>query len=182
MIKRSLKNKIRDLLKRKDQNKRTLKNSLPIFKFLSLVRRKSQELIKKAPYSHVDLLLANKYLSLGNGLRNKRSSMKNTENKCKKKWKSNVNRWKKGEKKRRRLVLKVKMRRKSLRRENKGIKRIMLQDKSLASKLREKEWKDKDKDRKKESKEVKREILIQSKRLDIMAKNLTKKVERKKKM
>ena len=58
----------------------------------------------------------------------------------------------------------------------------MLQDKSLASKLREKEWKDKDKDRKKESKEVKREILIQSKRLDIMAKNLTKKVERKKKM
>lgn len=90
-----------------------------------------------------------------------------------------MKRCRRGGKKRKRLVLKVKASRKNLRREKKDLKRIMPQDKNLAFKLREKEWRGKD--RNKESKELKREIMIPSRRAGVMVKDLIIETERKEK-
>lgn len=82
-MKRNPKDKTEDLLlKKRDQNKRTFKNSLPIFKLQSLISKKSQGTIKKRPSNHTNVPLVSKDPSLDNGPRNKRNSMNSAERRC----------------------------------------------------------------------------------------------------
>jgi hypothetical protein len=91
-MKRSLKDKIRGLLKNKSLIKRILRNNLQILKLLRLTRKKNPKLIKRTPNNGASVIRMRIGLNIENGLRNKRNSMKNAESKCRNRLKNSVKR------------------------------------------------------------------------------------------
>ncbi len=71
-------------LKGKGPDNKTLRMSLKILKLLILKKKEDQEMIKRNPNNHGSAILMRKRHKLGNGLRNKRSSMKNVGRQCRK--------------------------------------------------------------------------------------------------